>query len=498
MILGGRHKPPPFMTDCEVSAMVFSTPVFTFYFLVLTLLAYYIVPRKGRNVVLLAASLLFYYWGEQIYVVIMFLSTAIDFTHGLLVERCRAKGNDRGARMAVASSIIFNLALLGFFKYWNFIAGSFAAAGLEFMPIIEYIRIPFMKPIPFHLPIGISFYTFQTMSYTIDVYRGDSRAQKNILNFGAFVTLFPQLIAGPIIKYKDLGDQIDQRTCSVEKFSSGVQIFMVGLGKKLLIANNVGALWDSYKAMTPAELTVAGAWLGVLAFTFQIYFDFSGYSDMAVGLGRMLGFEFLPNFNYPYISKSITEFWRRWHISLSTWFREYLYIPLGGNRCSKQRWMFNLFVVWAATGIWHGANWTFLFWGLYFFVLLMLEKFVLLELLEKAPALVGHVYTMLLVMVSWAIFAIEDLGRLGEYLKVMFGLGGVPLADGTFSYYLTSFLPILCVAAAASTPLGASIYRRMGIRAQQAVCTVLVAAGLLICTAYLVAGTYNPFLYFNF
>ncbi len=467
--------------------MVFSTPIFMFYFLVLTLFLYYIVPRRGRNVVLLVSSLFFYWWGERAYVAIMFLSTAIDYTHGLLVERCKARGNDKGAKMAVASSIVFNLALLCFFKYWDFIAGSLQSVGLTFMPVLGV-----------HLPIGISFYTFQTMSYTIDVYRGDARAQRNILNFGTFVTLFPQLIAGPIIKYKDLGDQIDRRDYSADKFSSGVQIFMVGLAKKLLIANNVGMLWDSYKAMAPAELTVAGAWLGVLAFTFQIYFDFSGYSDMAVGLGRMLGFEFLPNFNYPYISKSITEFWRRWHISLSTWFREYLYIPLGGNRRGKGRQVFNLLVVWAATGIWHGANWTFLFWGLYFFVLLMVEKFLLLKPLEKAPAIVGHIYTLFLVMVSWAIFAIEDLGHLASYLRVMFGLGSVPLADGTFGYYLTSFLPVLCVAAVASTPLGRAIYRSMGTRAQQAVCTVLVAAGLLVCTAYLVAGTYNPFLYFNF
>ena len=467
--------------------MVFSTPIFMFYFLVLTLFLYYIVPRRGRNVVLLASSLFFYWWGERAYVAIMFLSTAIDYTHGLLVERCKARGNDKGAKMAVASSIVFNLALLCFFKYWDFIAGSLQSVGLTFMPVLGV-----------HLPIGISFYTFQTMSYTIDVYRGDARAQRNILNFGTFVTLFPQLIAGPIIKYKDLGDQIDRRDYSADKFSSGVQIFMVGLAKKLLIANNVGMLWDSYKAMAPAELTVAGAWLGVLAFTFQIYFDFSGYSDMAVGLGRMLGFEFLPNFNYPYISKSITEFWRRWHISLSTWFREYLYIPLGGNRRGKGRQVFNLLVVWAATGIWHGANWTFLFWGLYFFVLLMVEKFLLLKPLKKAPAIVGHVYTLFLVMVSWAIFAIEDLSHLASYLRVMFGLGSVPLADGTFGYYLTSFLPVLCVAALASTPLGRAIYRSMGTRAQQAVCTVLVAAGLLVCTAYLVAGTYNPFLYFNF
>jgi len=359
--------------------------------------------------------------------------------------------------------------------------------GLTFMPVLGI-----------HLPIGISFYTFQTMSYTIDVYRGDARAQRSILNFGTFVTLFPQLIAGPIIKYKDLGDQIDERTTSTEQFARGVQIFMVGLAKKLLIANNVGMLWESYKGMVPGDLTVAGAWLGVLAFTFQIYFDFSGYSDMATGLGRMLGFEFLANFNYPYISKSITEFWRRWHISLSTWFREYLYIPLGGNRCSKARWMFNLFVVWAATGIWHGASWNYLLWGLYFFALLMVEKFLLLDVLKKLPGVLTHLYTLFFVVVSWAIFAIEDFGHLISYLKVMFGMGGVALADGAFGYYLTSYLPILCVAGLASTPLGVTLYKKLPQRAAQAVCLVLVAAGLMLCTAYLVDGTYNPFLYFRF
>ena len=467
--------------------MVFSTPTFLFYFLALTLLIYYLVPRKFRNVVILCASLFFYYWGERVYVVIMFLSTAIDYTHGLLVERCKRRDNDRGARMAVASSIVFNLALLFFFKYWDFIAASLQSVGLNFMPVLGI-----------HLPIGISFYTFQTMSYTIDVYRGDARAQRSILNFGTFVTLFPQLIAGPIIKYKDLGDQIDQRDCTVDKFASGVQMFMIGLGKKLLIANNVGMLWDSYKTMALADLTVAGAWLGVLAFTFQIYFDFSGYSDMAVGLGRMLGFEFLPNFNYPYISKSITEFWRRWHISLSTWFREYLYIPLGGNRCSKGRWMFNLFVVWAATGIWHGASWNYLLWGLYFFALLMLEKLFLLSRLEQAPRVLQHLYTMFLVVVSWAIFAIEDFAQLRGYLAVMFGVGGVPLADGAFGYYLHSYLPVLCAAVLASTPLGVSLFQKLGTRTRQILCALLVLAGLILCTAYLVDGTYNPFLYFRF
>ena len=466
--------------------MVFSTPIFLFYFLVLTMVVYYVVPRKLRNPVLLAASLLFYYWGEREYVLIMFLSTAIDFTHGLLVERCKDKGDWKGARLAVASSIVFNLALLLFFKYWDFLAASAQAVGIP-LPVLNV-----------HLPIGISFYTFQTMSYTIDVYRGDARAQRSILNFGTFVTLFPQLIAGPIIKYKDLGDQIDARSCSPDQFATGVQVFMVGLAKKLLIANNVGMLWDSYKALSPDRLTVAGAWLGVAAFSLQLYFDFSGYSDMATGLGRMFGFEFPANFNYPYISKSITEFWRRWHISLGTWFREYLYIPLGGNRCSKRRWVFNLLVVWAATGIWHGASWNYLLWGLYFFVLLMLEKFVLRRWLDHLPGPIAHVYTLFLVLVSWAIFAIEDFGHLTAYLKVMFGLGGVPLMDGTFRYYLTSYLPILLAAAAAATPLGAGVYRSLAPRVRQAVCAVLVLAGLVVCTAYLVASTYNPFLYFRF
>ena len=466
--------------------MVFSTPLFMFYFLVLTMGIYFVVPRRFRNLVLLVSSLFFYYRGERDYVMIMFISTVIDYTHGMIVERCKEKGNLTGAKWAVGSSIVFNLALLIFFKYWDFLAGSLQALGIP-APILGI-----------HLPIGISFYTFQTMSYTVDVYRGDTRAQRSILNFGTFVTLFPQLIAGPIIKYKDLGDQIDQRTASADKFAAGVQIFMVGLGKKLLLANNVGQLWDAYKAMAPEQLTVAGAWLGVVAFSLQLYFDFSGYSDMATGLGRMFGFDFLANFNYPYISKSVTEFWRRWHISLGTWFREYLYIPLGGNRCSKGRWVFNLLAVWAATGIWHGASWNYLLWGLYFFVLLMVEKFWLQKLLNRTPAAVAHVYTLFLVLVSWAIFALEDFGHMTAYLRAMFGLGSVPLADGAFGYYAASFLPILLIGAVASTPLGKHLYHRLRPRMQQAVCLVLVAAGLMVCTGYLVAGTYNPFLYFRF
>ena len=467
--------------------MVFSTPLFLFVFLVLVLLIYNTALRKWRNGVLLCASLAFYYWGEQGYTLIMLLSTGIDYTHGLLVERCKRKGNDRGARLAVTSSVLFNLAILFFFKYWDFAADSLAAVGLGFLPKLGI-----------SLPIGISFYTFQTMSYTIDVYRGDARAQKNILNFGTFVTLFPQLIAGPIIKYKDLGEQIDSRTSSLDKFSSGVQRFMVGLAKKLLLANNVGKLWESYCAMAPSELTVGGAWLGILAFTFQIYFDFSGYSDMAIGLGRMLGFEFRENFRYPYMARSITDFWRRWHISLSTWFREYLYIPLGGNRCSKGRWMFNLLLVWAATGIWHGASWNYLLWGLYFWVLLMAEKLFLGKYLDKAPPFLGHLYTMLLVMIGWGIFALENMGQLGSYLRVLFGFGQVPFWNAEAGFYLKSYFPVLLAAALASTPLGVRLYRALPERAAQIMGILLLAAALLVCTAYLVAGTYNPFLYFRF
>lgn len=467
--------------------MVFSTPVFLFYFMAAVLAVYYIVPRKLKNPVLLLSSLMFYFWGERIYTVIMLVSTAIDYTHGLLVEKYKRQGNDRGARMAVASSVVFNLLLLFFFKYWDFFAASMQKIGLGFIPVLGI-----------HLPIGISFYTFQTMSYTIDVYRGDAEVQKSILNFGTFVTLFPQLIAGPIIKYKDLGDQIENRRESPADFAKGIQIFMIGLSKKLLIANNIGLLWDTYKSMAISDLSVMGAWLGVIAFTLQIYFDFSGYSDMAIGLGHMFGFKFLPNFNYPYISKSITEFWRRWHISLSTWFREYVYIPLGGNRCSKAKWVRNLFLVWAATGLWHGASWNYLIWGLYFFVLLLLEKTVLKNVIEKMPGWCGHIYTMILVVISWAIFAIEDSSHLVLYLRVMFGIGAESFADTAFLYYLSNYLPVIIIAAVCSTPALAMLGERLPERQRKIAGILILCASLAVCTAYIVSSTYNPFLYFRF
>ena len=464
--------------------MVFSSLTFLFLYLPLTLLVYFLSPLRWRNFVLLVVSLLFYGWGEPVYIVIMFLSIIIDYTHGLLVEKFRS--DDKKARWFVAQSVIFNLALLGFFKYWDFIA-----ANLSLIPGIDLPQLG----IP--LPIGISFYTFQTMSYTIDVYRKDAPVQRNMVDFGAFVTMFPQLIAGPIVQYKTVAADLRHRLHTSENFALGARRFCVGLAKKVLLANNIGKLWDTILALPARELTTAGAWLGVAAFAFQLYFDFSGYSDMAVGLGRMLGFEFMRNFNYPYIAKSVTEFWRRWHISLGTWFREYLYIPLGGNRVSKPRLFFNLLVVWAATGIWHGASWNFLIWGLYFAVLLILEKAFLGKLLQKLPAALQHLYTLFLVLVSWAIFAVEDFGHMGAYLKAMFGLGG-GLTNDNVSYYFFSFLPMLIIAAVASTPLAAKLWKRLPEKPRLALLPILLLAGLVFSTAYLVDATYNPFLYFRF
>ena len=472
--------------------MIFSTIYFLFLYLPIVLFLYYITPLKWRNVPLLIVSLIFYGWGEPVYLFVMLASITINYLLGLVVERCKQRDNDKGARIAVASSVVINLAILFFFKYWDFIAGSLEAVGLTFMPKLGL-----------ELPIGISFYTFQTMSYTVDVYRGDGHCQRNFVTFGTFVTIFPQLIAGPIIQYKDLDRQLEKRTHSPERFASGVQVFVVGMAKKVLLANNLGMLWDTYKAMPVDQLTTAGAWLGILAFSLQLYFDFSGYSDMAVGMGRMLGFEFMRNFNYPYISKSVTEFWRRWHISLGNWFRDYVYIPLGGNRVSKGRHLINLLVVWALTGIWHGASWNFMFWGLYFAVLIIIEKFFLLERLKKLPAFVQHVYALFVVLVSWAIFAVEDFGQMRSYLAAMFGAGGGGLADPAFGYYLRSYLPTLVIGILAAVPVWSNLWRGLeerqsGRKALRVALPVLLMGGLLLCTAYLVDATYNPFLYFRF
>ena len=462
--------------------MVFSSLLFLFFYLPATLLVYYLVPSKWRNLWLFLVNLVFYGWEEKLYVLLMLFSIAVNYAAGILVEKHRDKG-----RRILAVNAVINLGLLFFFKYYDFLA-----VNLGRLPLFS-----FMHPLGIALPIGISFYTFQNMSYPIDVYRGDARSQRSFIRYGTYVALFPQLIAGPIVRYKDIALQLEDRTETRERFASGVCRFCVGLSKKVLLANNIGALWDVYKAMDPAALSFADAWLGALAFTFQIYFDFSGYSDMAVGLGRMLGFEFVENFNYPYISRSITEFWRRWHISLSTWFRDYVYIPLGGNRRGLWRQLLNLLIVWTLTGIWHGASWNFLLWGLYYALLLILEKRFLYDRLQRAPGWIGHVYSLLLVVIGWVLFSVEDLSACAGYLRSMF-FGGAGLWSGTFLYYLRSFAPSLIVMALASTPLPKKCFERIPEKAGRVLKPILVLSALILCTAYLVDSTYNPFLYFRF
>jgi alginate O-acetyltransferase complex protein AlgI len=465
--------------------MVFSSILFMFIYLPVVLAIYYLSPVRWRNPVLFVANLIFYGWGEPVYILLMMFSITVNYVNGILVDKFREQ--DKKAKTVLLVNVVINLGLLGFFKYYDLIA--------ETLSLLPFLNI---EPLGIALPIGISFYTFQTMSYPIDVYRGDADVQKNYVSFGTFVALFPQLIAGPIVRYKDISDQLGFRSNSVDQFASGVQRFTVGLGKKVLIANNIGALWDTYAAMGSGDLTMAGAWLGIAAFTLQIYFDFSGYSDMAIGLGRMLGFEFLENFNYPYISKSITEFWRRWHISLGTWFRDYVYIPLGGNRCGRTRQIFNICVVWALTGIWHGANWTFLLWGLYYAVFLVLEKTFLLKSMERWPAVLRHLYTMLIVMVGWVIFQLDDLGAVGAYLAAMFGMGKAGLGTSADLFYLTSYGVTFVIGILSCTPAGTRLFARLPEKARAVLTPVLIVLVLVISTAYLVDATYNPFLYFRF
>ena len=470
----------PFFTG-ERSIMIFSSLPFLFFYLVAVLAVYKLSPLKLRNLILLVVSLFFYGWGEPVYILIMLLSIVVDYVHGMLVERWRE--DDRKARRAVASSVFFNLAILVFFKYWDFLAGNLnALMGLQ-LPVLG---LP--------LPIGISFYTFQTMSYTIDVYRQDAPVQKDPIAFGAYVTLFPQLIAGPIVRYKSVADQLEERREDLDKFVSGVRRFTVGAAKKVLLANAIGQLWD--QSLAAEGLTAAGAWLGLAAYAFQIYFDFSGYSDMAIGLGRMFGFEFLENFNYPYISKSVVEFWKRWHISLTTWFREYVYFPLGGNRVSKWKWIRNILIVWTLTGIWHGAGWNFLLWGLYYGTWMLAERLFLGKCLEKLPGVVRHIYTMFIVLIGWALFAVEDMGRLGAYFSSLFGGGGwFSAVDG---YRLRTYLPTLVILAIGSTPLMGKLWDRLGEKTRAVLQPLLVLGALIICTASLVDAGYNPFLYFRF
>lgn len=464
--------------------MVFSSLTFLFGYLPLTLALYFLLPPSRRNGALLLVSLLFYGWGEPVYVGVMFLSILIDYTHGLLVERFRSR--DRLARWFVGQSVVFNLLLLGFFKYWDFLA-----ANVSRLPggSIPRLGLP--------LPLGISFFTFQTMSYTIDVYRRDAPVQRNIVDFGAYVTLFPQLIAGPIVKYKTVAAELVKRTVTSQDFAEGACRFTVGLAKKVLLANAAGALWESCLASQSAGgLTVTGGWTGLLAFGLQIYFDFSGYSDMAIGLGRILGFRFDENFDHPYLSVSVGEFWRRWHMSLTSWFREYLYFPLGGSRGGRARTLRNLVIVWFCTGFWHGASWNFILWGLYFALWIILERFVFRDLLAGTPGWVKRAYTLAVVFVGWGIFAMEDLGVCGRYLAVCFGCG--PFWSASDGYRLRSWAVTLALLALGSTTLAQDLWKKVPERGRRALTPVLMGLGLALSTAYLVDGSYNPFLYFRF
>ncbi|QMV41458.1 MBOAT family O-acyltransferase [Cohnella cholangitidis] len=464
--------------------MVFSSLIFLFVFLPVALLLYYCSPWRIKNLVLFLTSLLFYAWGEPVYIVIMLISTVTDYGFGLLLSNSRLKPIQR--KGVVVCSIIVNLALLSYFKYADFLIQNVNGLLGTDIPLTELA-----------LPIGISFYTFQSMSYIVDIYRGTAKAQRNWIDFATFVALFPQLVAGPIVHYKTVSEQLRKRTVNTEMFAEGVRRFIVGLAKKVLLANNIGLLWHSISEMDSGSLPVLTAWLGIIAFAFQIYFDFSGYSDMAIGLGLMFGFRFNENFDKPYTAQSITDFWRRWHISLSGWFRDYVYIPLGGNRQGLGKQLRNILIVWLLTGIWHGASWNFLLWGLYFGAILIFEKWWVLKLLDRAPRWIRHAYAIFLILVGWVLFAFDELPMVGGYLQAMSGLAGQPLWDNHtlyFAYTNAILLVVLVVASMPKRKLFAVHPNGQGAILNVAWCGLL----FFLSVSYLVDATFNPFLYFRF
>ena len=488
--------------------MVFSSLLFIFIFFAITLALYYAVPnRVYRNSVLCVLSLLFYSWGEPKYIVLMVFSILMNYSAGLIVGHYRnaakqaadpasddSKGSavkryERLSKLFLTIAIIINLALLVVFKY----TGLFLNTLKNIFPGLSGMIVPKIA-----LPIGISFYTFQAMSYVIDVYRRETPVQKNPVYFGTYVALFPQLIAGPIVRYRDIADQLSNRRENLPQFVSGVKLFCVGLAKKVLVANQLAALWETLKAGS-ATNGALGSWVGIIAFSLQIYFDFSGYSDMAIGLGRMFGFEFLKNFDYPYISRSVSEFWRRWHISLGTWFKEYVYIPLGGNRKGSVRTIINLAIVWGLTGLWHGASWNFALWGLYFGVLIILEKLFLGKLLEKLPKFLQSFYLLVIVVLGWALFDFTEMKELGAFMVSLFTGSGSGLINHDALVYIVAYLPVLIVAIIGSTPLLKNIHNRFTNKKWCGWLDVgLVLGALVLCTASLVASGYNPFIYFRF
>lgn len=484
--------------------MLFSSIPFLYYFLAGVLLLYFMVPDKLKNMVLLLSSLFFYAWGEVRYVVLMILAIVMGYVFGLLIAKSRSQ---KQRKVFLVLAVAGSLGMLGYFKYADFFIANFNA--------VTGLNVPLLKVA---LPIGISFYTFQIMSYVVDVYRGTAKAQHNPFSLATYVSMFPQLIAGPIVRYTDVAEQLEHRVHSVDKAALGIRRFVIGLSKKILIANALGELCEIFKAS--GDKSMAFYWLYAIAFTLHIYYDFSGYSDMAIGLGKIFGFDFMENFNYPYISGSITEFWRRWHMSLGTWFRDYVYIPLGGNRVSRPRWLFNILVVWLLTGFWHGASWNFIVWGLYFAVLLMLEKLWLLPRLERQAStedskaetrtvfclvvgLCRHIYVLLLVVISFVIFNAADMTEAFQYIGSMFGAGELPVVSVETVYYFGSYLVTLMIAVVGATPLAKNLMGRLeqtkiGSAVIGVLEPVVLIALLLLCTAFLVDGSFNPFLYFRF
>ena len=466
--------------------MLFSSIPFLYYFLPCVLILYFVVPKCLKNTVLLLSSLVFYAWGEPKYVLLMVVSITLGYVFGLLIEVWRGT---KLLKLFLILSIVTSIGLLGYFKYADFFIANFNA--------VTGLSVPLLK---IALPIGISFYTFQILSYTVDVYRGEVKAQRNYISLAAYVALFPQLIAGPIVRYSDIAAQLESRTHSFSNVALGTRRFILGLAKKVLIANALGELCDIFKESN--DKSVLFFWLYAIAFTLHIYFDFSGYSDMAIGLGKIFGFDFLENFDYPYISGSITEFWRRWHMSLGSWFRDYVYIPLGGNRVSKARWFLNIFIVWMLTGFWHGAAWNFIVWGLFFAVLLIIEKLWLLKPLKKSKVL-SHIYVMFFVIISFVIFNAADMKEAVAYIGGMFGAGGIPFISEEWLYYLRSYGVVLIVAIIGATPLVKKLIlsikkKSTGEKIMNIAEPVMLVALMLVITAYLVDGSFNPFLYFRF
>lgn len=467
--------------------MLFSSVTFIFYFLPIVFILYYMVSDETKNYILLIASMIFYAWGGLLYFPLLIISILVNYIFGIKIGKYQ--DNKVKDRRILICAIIFNILFLGVFKYSNFLVDNI---NILLNTSISIPNIP--------LPIGISFYTFQAMSYVIDVYRKDGRVQKNIFNLALYISMFPQLVAGPIVRYETVDNQITKRIHSFDKFNLGLERVVKGLFKKVIISNTVGELATLIYGLSRFEMSVATAWLGAIAYTLQIYFDFSGYSDMAIGLGKMLGFDFLENFNYPYISKSVSEFWRRWHISLGSWFRDYIYIPLGGNRCSTAKIYRNLAIVWLVTGIWHGASWNFIVWGMYFGILIMFEKAFLQRILNKLPRLIQHVYLMLIVIIGWVIFSQPNLTAAIEYIKIMIGIGNYPMANGYTSFYISQYGVIIILAIILSIPIlkytkNVNIKISYGIKITK---PIIVVASFILVTIYLVNSTFNPFIYFNF